>query len=217
MTITAQIIADSESQRTCSKCGHLRPVTAFQKFNGKPGGQCRVCKTTAMKASRLSKGIAVRKRSEVIEGEKLCLSCSTMRPLTDFSPSKRGLGGVSSYCRACANARPTDRETIRRNTAEYRVRHPERWRALHRLSQFKRRTLLAAAADGTITDEVLREIYARTHCCYCRQPISEKKRTLEHIIPLSRGGQHSVTNIAMACFSCNSSKSYKTPEEFVSL
>lgn len=40
---------------------------------------------------------------------------------------------------------------------------------------------------------------------------------LEHVIPLSRGGQHSYANTAVACPPCNQSKSGKTPDEFLAM
>lgn len=40
-------------------------------------------------------------------------------------------------------------------------------------------------------------------CAYCGE---RKPLTIEHVVPLSRGGRHSVGNIVPACFRCNSSK-----------
>jgi 5-methylcytosine-specific restriction endonuclease McrA len=40
---------------------------------------------------------------------------------------------------------------------------------------------------------------------------------LEHVIPLSRGGQHSYANAGVACPPCNLAKGAKTPDEFLAL
>lgn len=55
-------------------------------------------------------------------------------------------------------------------------------------------------------------------CKICGQPTERSRRvphpqapTLDHIIPLSRGGEHSPANTQCACFICNSVKSNKMP------
>lgn len=50
----------------------------------------------------------------------------------------------------------------------------------------------------------LRSVDRHRGCCaYCGD---KKPLTVEHVVPLSRGGRHSVGNIIPVCFSCNSSK-----------
>jgi len=46
-------------------------------------------------------------------------------------------------------------------------------------------------------------------CCYC----GKRATTMDHIMPRSRGGQHSWTNVVACCFDCNQAKDNKTPEE----
>lgn len=52
---------------------------------------------------------------------------------------------------------------------------------------------------------------AAGHCHYCDK---EAKLTLDHVIPLSKGGKHSANNVVPACKHCNSSKRDKTLEEW---
>lgn len=47
-------------------------------------------------------------------------------------------------------------------------------------------------------------------CLYCG---STKNLTLDHLIPKSRGGNSSWTNLATACMRCNTKKGDRTPEE----
>jgi 5-methylcytosine-specific restriction endonuclease McrA len=42
---------------------------------------------------------------------------------------------------------------------------------------------------------------------------SEKNLTIDHIIPRSRGGKNTWTNLITCCSSCNLKKANKTPEE----
>jgi 5-methylcytosine-specific restriction endonuclease McrA len=49
-----------------------------------------------------------------------------------------------------------------------------------------------------------------SQCQYCG---STKDLTLDHVIPKSKGGQSTWTNLTTACQKCNSIKGDKTPEE----
>lgn len=50
-------------------------------------------------------------------------------------------------------------------------------------------------------------------CQYCGTEKARKELTVDHIIPRSRGGRNTFTNIVAACKECNSKKGDKTPEE----
>jgi hypothetical protein len=50
-------------------------------------------------------------------------------------------------------------------------------------------------------------------CAYCAQHHSESELTVEHILPVSRGGKQLWTNVVTACRSCNTRKGNRTPEE----
>jgi 5-methylcytosine-specific restriction endonuclease McrA len=47
-------------------------------------------------------------------------------------------------------------------------------------------------------------------CRYCGRPAN----TVDHIIPVKRGGSDEPTNLVAACASCNASKGAKTVEEW---
>ncbi|MBW4617416.1 MAG: HNH endonuclease [Desmonostoc vinosum HA7617-LM4] len=57
-----------------------------------------------------------------------------------------------------------------------------------------------------------REVLKRDNhtCQYCG---STKRLTLDHVIPRSKGGQHSWDNVVTACEKCNSTKSDRLPHE----
>lgn len=204
--------------KACTKCGVVQEDSKFQLYNGKPVGQCRQCKTTAMKKNRADRGIRVRKMSVIVGNQKLCMGCDLFHPTSEFSPSKRGLGGISAYCRAYANtAFKQPAEKVRERTARYRIKHRPRWLSLHRLNQFKRKAAIASTSDGTVTDEFLWELYSTVICHYCKNKTPKDKRTADHMTPLIRGGLHSASNLVMACHQCNSTKSSKTLDELQKL
>lgn len=57
-----------------------------------------------------------------------------------------------------------------------------------------------------------REILRRDNyqCQYCG---NKKHLTLDHVIPRSKGGQHSWDNLVTACMTCNSRKGDRIPEQ----
>jgi len=77
------------------------------------------------------------------------------------------------------------------------------------------------ACDGKVTDLsgkialTNRYLFRRDNylCLYCGQRFSPSLLTRDHIIPRSRGGKDSWTNVATSCQRCNHAKAAKTPEE----
>jgi 5-methylcytosine-specific restriction endonuclease McrA len=68
-----------------------------------------------------------------------------------------------------------------------------------------RRALRLGAPINDFTSEqweIVKQLY-RMRCAYCHK---KKKLTQDHIIPLSKGGSHTLSNIAPACITCNSRK-----------
>lgn len=48
-------------------------------------------------------------------------------------------------------------------------------------------------------------------CHYCNQKFSPKELTLDHIVPIARGGSSTKSNIVAACRACNQAKHLDTP------
>ncbi len=51
------------------------------------------------------------------------------------------------------------------------------------------------------------------HCQYCGSKEKTSELTFDHVIPKSRGGKTSWTNIVTACRPCNTTKGHKMPGE----
>ncbi len=62
-----------------------------------------------------------------------------------------------------------------------------------------------------------RALFARdgNTCQYCGKSLSPRHLTRDHVIPLSRGGRNTWTNVVACCFNCNSvRKRNRTPKEW---
>ena len=210
----------TSTHKTCGKCEQMLPHENFSPQKGATGNLCpwcRKCKAEHESERRRKSGVPKKIFTSVDDTHKTCACCMDRKPFSEFSPSKRGTAGLSSYCKPCNRKKFYDKEKGRKSSARYRIRHKERWRASHRLHQFKRRSNVSTTNDGTVTDSVLRDLYSKEICTYCNRKTPEDKRTIDHVIPLSRGGTHSASNLTMACLSCNCSKGAKTAEEFMEL
>lgn len=51
-----------------------------------------------------------------------------------------------------------------------------------------------------------------TRCHWCDNPVNLKNSTLEHIIPLARGGLDNANNRTLACKKCNEKRGSNMPE-----
>lgn len=60
-----------------------------------------------------------------------------------------------------------------------------------------------------------RNIFERdkNRCQYCGQRFAKTDLTIDHIIPRSRGGHDTWTNLVLACVRCNVRKGSNTPDE----
>lgn len=76
-----------------------------------------------------------------------------------------------------------------------------------------RRSRIAGAEGAFTQDDWLALIKAsRRRCYYCGGKL--KKFTIDHFIPITRGGSNWPSNLVVACRPCNSSKSNKMPWEW---
>jgi 5-methylcytosine-specific restriction endonuclease McrA len=54
-------------------------------------------------------------------------------------------------------------------------------------------------------------------CYWCEKEFSPRQCQSDHIIPLSKGGPHELSNLCIACKPCNLRKSVKMPDEWKKL
>lgn len=54
----------------------------------------------------------------------------------------------------------------------------------------------------------------KTACYYCQKPITREQVTMDHVVPISRGGRSTAGNLVPACKDCNERKRSLTPIEW---
>lgn len=86
-------------------------------------------------------------------------------------------------------------------------------RELKRASELKRRALVRGQGGDVAAEEIIERMeLTGALCVYCGE---REEITVDHVIPLSRGGEHAVSNLLPACRSCNSSKGKKLLGEWM--
>ena len=96
---------------------------------------------------------------------------------------------------------------------EWRRRNPEKVRAFLRASFHKRRGQIGEDSFSAAEWLALRNQYGNL-CAYCGR---SGPLTVDHRLPLSRGGRNVIANVLPACKSCNSRKHTRTEKEFRAL
>ena len=165
-----------------------------------------------------------------------CTSCKRWLPRSDFDCLLRDPSKRRKKCRCCVEVEKdylrrnrarkqaydkqhggieTEEQKDARNTrrrARYatdggqRRRYENmRRRGVDRQGETQRRRAKIKGAEGSISEVEWFDI-KRQHdfrCAYCGK---RKKLTMDHVVPLARGGRHDKTNIVPACVNCNSQK-----------
>lgn len=134
------------------------------------------------------------------------------------------LGGHKSFrCKPCQKlARKSmrhkwDKKHYEANREEILTRHVEHQRYMRQVSpyfrtkeilKYHKRQALIRGNGGSFSLQEWEELKAKqgNRCAKCKE---EKKLTIDHIIPLSKGGKNIISNIQPLCGSCNSSKGAK--------
>lgn len=55
----------------------------------------------------------------------------------------------------------------------------------------------------------------KSRCHYCGHPFPPDHLSMDHVVPLARGGRSTKGNIVPACTACNRKKKLETPAEAV--
>ena len=89
--------------------------------------------------------------------------------------------------------------------------NPERHRASVRIRVERRRARKhnTSINDFTIAQWKTMKLHYGNRCVYCKK--KSQRLTMDHITPLSKGGNHTQANIVPACRSCNARKMIGPP------
>ena len=215
--------------KKCKKCGLEKELTEFNKDKSKKDGRvtcCKVCRKQYYQANR-----------EKIAEQRKQYRQENREKIAEYKKQYRQ-ENREKYAEYQKQYRQANREKLAEQEKQYRQANREkiaerqkqyyqanREKIAEREKQYyqanreafyarnqKRRALKRDAAGNATAAEIqARFDYHGNRCYYCG---CDGKMTIEHRIPLSRGGTHYPANIVPACQSCNFSKGIKTESEF---
>ena len=219
------------AQKRCTKCGVDKPLDQFNTRSDSPDGyrnDCKACKKAARyntEPPRLAPGDI-----------KTCSTCKLSKPVSEFRVCNTNRSGYTPRCKECCRASARKWHANNQEWIQaYEERHYEKlhhYRNEYSKKRNKRPDVIdkrrerdkspkaliysrnrnafrrAKREQGDVTPESLqRFLDSQSKCCYCHKPFnSKRKKTVDHVIPISKGGLHMMSNLAIACLSCNSSK-----------
>lgn len=216
----------------CTQCGVLFPAHRnffFFRANGKPNSPCRICKRRADRRfyQRHSEKIKDYQRRYGQENkEKIA---AQKRRYQQGNREQRNAYKKQWYWDNAERLRERQNERFREwaktpegraKIAHYnklgyeRRKHDPYWQEVKRIDNLRRLNRLRDA-EGQHTAEELRQMVSDQGglCAYCETPMGDEW-SVEHMVPISRGGSDWAENIAITCRACNYSKNDKTAEEY---
>lgn len=194
-----------ETLYRCKVCGKSKHAKSFG-LNGKSRNvrsTCRACTKTKKRRMRGALALeAVRERA-IRRRELAAIQKAQPKP-----KSKRAL-----LIERLISEDPSAR-SLNGDSQEYRARY--RYDPIFRAKELTRRELRKTPArdDGSLTPRVVARLFAAsTKCAYCRSHMASRDKSLDHIVPRSRGGWHSLLNVVVCCRACNAKKHAKIPKQ----
>lgn len=108
-----------------------------------------------------------------------------------------------------------NRHIRNKNNKLYCLRNPERVKIQKTKNQSARRARLAGCITNKTADIFYKFVRSKEKikCYYCGIEMSGKEAHIDHVIAISKNGNHSSENLAASCANCNLRKNSKLPSE----
>jgi len=206
--------------RACTKCGVSKQLGEFFKDSKSKQGfraSCKDCDKARGRAhyeANREKRLAWQKEYYLANQEDAVIYARQWRRDNPEKTRKYHASYKEKYPEK-------ERERHAKKSLRYRTEKPElvklwgkNWsdRNPHKVT-LKSQRRRAKTSEFVVLEKDIASIYSRP-CVRCN---TTSNITLDHIIPLSRGGAHSVGNFQPLCKSCNSSKGAKTMTEWIGI
>jgi 5-methylcytosine-specific restriction endonuclease McrA len=214
--------------KQCTKCGKEKPLGDYNRYKRSPDGRqsrCRDCVNAYARAkyaedptlyvetrqawdaaNREKRRGYVKKHRDADPERARRQTRESLRKMREANPDyyrdwyQRNIEQRRADSRlAMRQFRKERPEAAEATRQRYRLKNREAIRQRKREIRHARRACVTHSADLA---ELMAEL-VKLPCLYCGDT---KNITIDHIVPLARGGKHEANNLAPACRRCNSSK-----------
>lgn len=167
---------------------------------------------------------------------KECRKCHVRKFIEAFANDTKAPDGKYRWCKDCSRASNQAWYQANKASVVARVKQSrtdpvvykaqlesnKRWRESHPEQANEHSKRSQARAKGAVLADLTHEEWedllraANNSCTYCRKKFTPSETPQQdHVVPLSRGGQHTKANVVPACRSCNRTKGNRTAIEFL--
>ena len=172
---------------------------------------------------------------------KICSKCGLEKDSTEYFKQKQNKDGLSGFCKKCHNktinkdkrsryekeywSRPENknrrRQIVKKSALKNKEHHKEVRKEYLKTdsglnAQRKSDQVNRCKGKGVYIEHVdPLELYNEQNgiCYMCFESFDFKCMEMDHMIPISKGGQHKKSNVKMCCPTCNKKKGTKLINE----
>lgn len=208
--------------KTCASCQKELPNGSFSKHKGGLRSRCRECCSADFKKWRSQNLEKDRQRhlgrwSRTPDEQKRRILAQQKsnrdlnRERIRVVKREHYVRNRDSYLLRAKKQAASNPQAVRDRASLWNKTNVARRREISLLSSHKRRAAIHAA-PGSHTIDDLRVLFENHdwRCVYCGQIAT----SVDHVVPISRGGSDSPENLVPCCRSCNSRKNRRTPQEW---
>lgn len=217
--------------KICSVCKSEKKPSEFSKDKRNKfglGSECLNCGNARYRAKH---------PRPVYKDVEVCGKCKKEKPLYSFPKYKRQDKSIG-YCVKCNGCKRSPKTKIKTHQPylknENLVKFCIKCQTVKPIEKFAKKLNSYGYCKPCNTEHSLNYTYRKKSatkttikfsksdivkrdgltCYLCEKTFTADFLTIEHLIPLSRGGDHKPENVKLACLSCNCSKNAKTLTEF---
>lgn len=202
--------------KTCSRCAQIKPLNDFCNSSTNKDGKdsrCRKCKSAQFKEWSIANKTHNLERSKQWRIDNPERNRNNKNAWNSAHPKKAQERTKAWVANNKDKKRKSNKEWELANAEKVRLKN-RNWAASNpqKIIQknLRRNSRVKAGGIYLISKTEINHILAKP-CFYCGL---KEQITIDHVMPVSRNGKHSIGNLVAACKSCNSSKKDRTITEW---